>query len=148
MMPDIIANVVNIISIFFIRMILTAVITAPLIIFSAAVSRCMKAPRRYAYRMWCMTGAAVFLLIAGSAVSMLPSGVLSQFNEGAASYTDVQNTDLPEPIQGNTVRCIGIASFGIKNFGISRCYGKLGIRWQIKCDCIRLRWISGITCYT
>ena len=96
------ADAVNIISIFFIRMVFTAVITAPLILFSAAISRCMKAPRRYAYRMWCMTGAAVFLLIAGSAVSMLPSGVLSQFNEGAASYTDVQNTDLPEPIQGNT----------------------------------------------
>ena len=101
MMPDIIVNVVNIISIFFIRMILTAVITAPLIIFSAAISCRMKAPRRYAYRMWCMTGAAVFLLIAGSAVSMLPSGVLSQLNEAVTPYTDVQNTDFSASVDGN-----------------------------------------------
>ncbi len=94
MMPDIIANVVNTISIFFIRMILTAVITAPLIIFSAAISCRMKAPHRYAYRMWCMTGAAVFLLIAGSAVSVLPSGMLSQLADGAVRYTDVQKPDL------------------------------------------------------
>lgn len=101
MMPDIIVNVVNIISIFFIRMILTAVITAPLIIFSAVISCRMKAPRRYAYRMWCMTGAAVFLLIAGSAVSMLPSGVLSQLNEAVTPYTDVQNTDFSASVDGN-----------------------------------------------
>ena len=96
------ANVVNIISIFFIRMVFTAVVTAPLILFSAAISRWMKAPRRYAYRMWCMTGAAVFLLIAGSAVSVLPSGVVSQLTDGAILYTDVQKSDLSEPVDGNT----------------------------------------------
>ena len=102
MMADIIANSVNIISIFFIRMILTAIITAPLIIFSAAISRWMKAPRRYAYRMWCMTGAAVFLLIAGCVASVLPSGVVSQLNEGITPYTDAQNTDPSASIDGNT----------------------------------------------
>ena len=97
-----VADVVNIISIFFIRMVFTAVITAPLVLFSAAVSNWMKAPRRYAYRMWCMTGAAVFLLFVGSLISMLPPGMVSQLADGVASYTDVQNPDLPEPIQGNT----------------------------------------------
>ncbi len=96
------ADAVNIISIFFIRMVFTAVITAPLVLFSAAVSNWMKAPRRYAYRMWCMTGAAVFLLFVGSLISMLPPGMVSQLADGVASYTDVQNPDLPEPIQGNT----------------------------------------------
>ena len=103
MMMDIIANIVNTISIFFIRMILTAVITAPLIIFSAAVSCRMKAPRRYAYRMWCMTGAAVFLLIAESVVSVLPSGMLSQLtDDGTVRYTDVQKPDLSAVADGNT----------------------------------------------
>ena len=96
------ADAVNIISIFFIRMVFTAVITAPLVLFSAGVSNWMKAPRRYAYRMWCMTGAAVFLLFVGSLISMLPPGMVSQLADGVASYTDVQNPDLPEPIQGNT----------------------------------------------
>ena len=49
-----------------------------------------------------MTGAAVFLLFVGSLISMLPPGMVSQLADGVASYTDVQNPDLPEPIQGNT----------------------------------------------
>ena len=30
------------------------------------------------------------------------AGMVSQLADGVASYTDVQNPDLPEPIQGNT----------------------------------------------
>ena len=96
------ADAVNIISIFFIRMVFTAAVTAPLILFSAAISHWMKAPRRYAYRMWCMTGAATLLLIVGSLVSMLPPGMVSQLTEGAASYTDVQKSDVSAAADGDT----------------------------------------------
>lgn len=96
MIPEIVLNtadVMSVIPVFFIRMIFTGVITAPIIIFSAAVSMRMKAPRRYAYRMWCMAGAAALLLITGSVVSMIPADVVWQPGEEQISDTEVQSAD-------------------------------------------------------